>query len=63
MRKSKKLFSVYLLVLFCVFWYSVVPKVDNSVTLRLESFAINLSPLKIADTESMQVASLLYSLL
>lgn len=31
------------------------------INLRLESFAITLSPLKIADTESMQVASLLYS--
>jgi len=36
-------------------------KNENSINLRLESFAINLSPLKISDTESMQVASLLYS--
>ena len=62
MRKSKKLFfGLSISIVLCFLVFSCSRKVDNSVNLRLESFAINLSPLKIADTESMQVASLLYS--
>ena len=62
MRKKKKLFfNLSIIIVLCFLVFSCSHKVDNSINLRLESFAINLSPLKIADTESMQVASLLYS--
>ena len=52
------------IIFFVLFLFSLSgcsPEDKQSIYLRLESFAITLSPLKIADTESMKVASLLYA--
>lgn len=57
--KSTKV--IVLILLFIIIFQGCAKKEEGVINLRLESFAINLSPLKIADTESMQVASLLYS--
>lgn len=58
----KNLFRLFLLVgLFIGLVGCSKEDSKNTINLRLESFALTLSPLKIADTESMKVASLLYS--
>lgn len=66
---KKIVFLLIAIFLFLVSFFLVSPKdekvsppiVSNSVKLRLQSFALSLHPLKIADVESRQVATLMYA--